>query len=467
MYCKKCGKELAENAAFCKYCGASANEKDADETTVLDSDETSVLTQKGTAVLPSDAFVQPTQLPPVPQKKKKNKGVIIAIVAVIILAFLLICGVIAIIGFSNNDNASNNNLTLNNNTGIVMTDDIYNYQFAIEDIVYQLPMRVDKILDTGLSYSNFEDSKRMISSNSIEFVHFSLPDGTDIFTEVFNFSKGELPLEQCHVTAICFDSTFMSFDAFEISLAKGIKLGLSTSADIKDAFGEASKLNVINSRTVYTYEEDIYKSIELTVDNESDKLIKINIQNLETPTDVENAGVSNEIPLLVTSYLAPTSLGDDIFSGSVEIYGELYKLPIPVCKMIDNGWEITKKEEDTIAGKDYTNISLTRGTDTIETVYVRNYEEYEVPIENGMITKIGSTNMGALDNFDELRLPNDLKYGFSITDSDFKAKYSAYVTDERKSGSGMAYTIEKGQINVCVSIENGQVHYVVIDYKGE
>lgn len=85
MYCKKCGKELAENAAFCKYCGASANEKDADETTVLDSDETSVLTQKGTAVLPSDAFVQPTQLPPVPQKKKKNKGVIIAVVLAAVL----------------------------------------------------------------------------------------------------------------------------------------------------------------------------------------------------------------------------------------------------------------------------------------------------------------------------------------------------------------------------------------------
>lgn len=90
MYCKKCGKEIQDGAAFCKFCGGRIKEE-------------------GSAGTGSGAFtpMQPLPVAPLPgmpqnepQKRKKaapvsvpNFGLILtAVIVVVIAAGLLIVG---------------------------------------------------------------------------------------------------------------------------------------------------------------------------------------------------------------------------------------------------------------------------------------------------------------------------------------------------------------------------------------
>ena len=53
----------------------------------------------------------------------------------------------------------------------------------------------------------------------------------------------------------------------------------------------------------------------------------------EEESEEESTGV-------VYEYVAPTELGDDIYSFNFELDGHVYTLPAPVSEFLDNGWEM-------------------------------------------------------------------------------------------------------------------------------
>jgi hypothetical protein len=56
-------------------------------------------------------------------------------------------------------------------------------------------------------------------------------------------------------------------------------------------------------------------------------------QEEDEESEEESTGVMYE-------YVAPTELGDDIYSFNFELDGHVYTLPVPVSEFLDNGWEM-------------------------------------------------------------------------------------------------------------------------------
>ena len=85
MYCYYCGKEIIEDAAFCRYCGKrqiSADDNAADGNSDIKQNAT---TQSQDGVYQSETFDIPTKKDITVKKKKITKIVCIIIAAVVLL----------------------------------------------------------------------------------------------------------------------------------------------------------------------------------------------------------------------------------------------------------------------------------------------------------------------------------------------------------------------------------------------
>lgn len=76
MFCKQCGKELADNVKFCKYCGAAQAAGDPADAVKLENSE-----KAGNVPTPENSERQKTD-----PRKKKGKGGIIAALVLFLLA---------------------------------------------------------------------------------------------------------------------------------------------------------------------------------------------------------------------------------------------------------------------------------------------------------------------------------------------------------------------------------------------
>lgn len=163
---------------------------------------------------------------------------------------------------------------------------------------------------------------------------------------------------------------------------------------------------------------------------------------------------------MVKNYVKPTKLGTDLTSGIFKLEGDLYRLPCPLSELMGNGWKVVEKSASTIAGRNSAYVSIAKGNVQIDNVYLRNYEEYEVPIKYGIIEKIDSTGF-TYGKEGNIVIPNGINMDTkaSAVDSTFEKANAARKDD---IGTEYTYTIENGQYKVAISIENGAVSYYVI-----
>ena len=165
---------------------------------------------------------------------------------------------------------------------------------------------------------------------------------------------------------------------------------------------------------------------------------------------------------MVKNYVKPTKLGTDLTSGIFKLEGDLYRLPCPLSELLGNGWKVVEKSSSTIAGRNAEYVSIAKGNVQIDNVYLRNYEEYEVPIKYGIIEKIDSTcfTYGKEGN---IVIPNGINMDTKVSavDSAFK-KANADRKDE--IGTEYTYTIEDGQYTVTISIEKSAVRCYAIHW---
>lgn len=398
---------------------------------------------------------------------KINKKVI-TVILIILFALMVIGKIAQKQAEDNNENEMIDNnkgvqtseFSLDYDTGIKMTDNLFDYQIKIGNIVYQFPMSLENFMKTGLSFGKYEDPEEKVSSGRMALVWLTYPDGSQINVKVVNFSKSETEIKNCHVVGMELRADYSDypdilFDFSNISIAKGIVLSKSTFDEVVSAFGEPKKTYEGENSTRYTYEEDIYNTVEFEFDNKTKVLIGIDMQNIETPDDVKEIGVSDKIPELVKNYKKPVALGNDIRSGIFELEGDLYRLPVPLSELISNGWTITKSATPTISGRNYSYVTISKGNIEIDQLYVRNFEEYEVPIEKGIVTRISGT-MFTYGKNGSMIFPGNLKVGDSADNFVKNAEKSGFVKNERgdyiyeydkNSGIGVNVGVEKGKID--------------------
>ncbi len=443
--CPRCGGIIDEATGFCTKCGNGAFNNNTNQ--VLNAQ---------------------TKL-----NKKRNKKVLIAIIAVVaVLVVMLICIFAASLNADTNQEdsvqssaISSSEFTLNYDTGFKLSDNIYDYQIMIDNTVYQFPMSVSDFMATGLSVSSYDDPNELIRPGYEESIWFTYNDGSKFIAYVVNFAKSEAPVTDCHVVGVSLYSnqeaaSEILFDTTKIKMAKNITLGVSTYDDVVSAYGNANDTSLYEEFGKIKYAEDLYRSVEFTFD-ESNILKAIDIENIEQPTDVIDQGISNKTPEKVANYVAPSSLGSDISSGVFELEGQIYKLPVPVSELLNDGWKITNQSADSIAGLDIEYVDLSKGNVTITDVKLANDENYEVTIENGIIEDIDSTSF-EYGKEGKVVLPGNITEGSS--ESQFKQALVNHSYTTRDSAGSITYSIQSGNYTVNVNVENGTVQYVSISY---
>ena len=224
-------------------------------------------------------------------------------------------------------------------------DDIYSFSMEFDGQTMKFPMTYQEFTDMGWELSSSEDPDTKVSTNSYGMLTFN-KGASSVYADVINLGINEVGLEDCLIGGISVDGSYdVDLTAVSVKLPGDIELGKATLDDIKAAYGEPSDTYEGDLYTKLTYEKDSYQEVELSVFKDDNTLKEVDMRNFEEPEDYDKGTVSDEVPDIVTSYEAPTALGDDMMDTAVEYMGDLYSLPAPVSAFTANGWKIQDAED--------------------------------------------------------------------------------------------------------------------------
>lgn len=312
---------------------------------------------------------------------------------------------------------------------VQISDNLYDFQFKIDDTFYQLPMTFDDFTETGWTLSSSTDPEESISTSSYAITTFN--NGKDsLSADMINLGINAIPVSQCLVGGISIEGTGFGIDltAKTVELPGGIVMGQSTLDDIIAAYGNPSDTYESDLYTKVSYEQDSYEKVELYVYKEDGTLKEVDMRNYVAPEGFDPGSVSTETPEIVTAYEAPAQLGDDFMEPIVEYCGDLYKLPAPVTAFEANGWVLQDVEEGAyVAGSDIDFIKMSKNNQTVNFT-IKNMTGDAVTVENCFVR---SLEVGSYDNEAiTLRLSGDITLGANRGDLMTLADEKGYLYDE-------------------------------------
>jgi len=350
--------------------------------------------------------------------------------------------------------------TANDDVKIEMSDNLFDFTFELEGVVYKLPCRYEDLTKNGWTISSTGyNSESKIAGKSYDSFNMS-KDGRRITVYIYNMSGNVKPIKDCKIGGIECDAYY----DVDFAVAQGITVK-STVDEIKTAFGVpgyTSNGSDYDSLTYYAQKDSSHNFVKFYVTKDG-KYSTITLQNF-IETEDDKTTTSTERPAYLEEYKKPTVMGNDLKSAVVKIEEDLYQLPAPVSEFIDNGWEIIEQSGDVVAG----------GTDSIRiekngkklNLYIVNYAEYQTTVENCVVYKV------YVDYYNEVSVlvGSDAK---SITVGTAKADIDAIVSDDfdyyegtySHSYSYSEYKEREFGISISVDKETGKVSSISISCK--
>lgn len=334
-----------------------------------------------------------------------------------------------------------------------LSDDIYDFQISIDGYVYNIPFPYTVFEANGFE-ADLDDAEDVPS------MHYTLSDPikfgkSRLYAQFMNFDINARPMEDCYIVSVKFDSYDIK-DDHEIMLPKGITMGVSTLDDIVDAYGDPSDVYEGSLYTKYTYEADIYNSVDIAVDIETGTVSQIEIQNIVEPEDFEISEISTEVPEIISTYKAPTKMSDNALDYVVDYDGDLYQLPCPVSEFIDNGWKIMENDSAAIIeGSGSDKVTLMRNNQSFWT-YVRNYDMNATAAENCYVQDL-EANIYECDVDMEI---SGIKKGMSEDDLNALLEKSDYDYEMEDNSSYVSYSISDDRsytYHVDIIVRDGEI----------
>ena len=307
-------------------------------------------------------------------------------------------------------------------------DDIYSFSMEFDGQIMKFPMTYQDFVGMGWELSSREDPDMKISTNSYGFVSFNKGKNS-VSAEVMNLGINEVGLEDSLIGGITVDGSYdIDLTSVSVKLPGGIELGKSTLDDIKAAYGDPSDTYEGDLYTKVTYEKDTYQEVELSVFKDDNTLKKVDMENLEEPEGYDKGAVSDEVPDIVTSYEAPTALGDDMLDTAVEYMGDLYSLPAPVSAFTANGWEIQNAEDTPyVEGNGLAFIDMMKNNQSIH-FSVYNETENATALENCFVRELSFATYDPESI--EMKLSGDITLGADKAELIKKADEKGYISEE-------------------------------------
>lgn len=260
-----------------------------------------------------------------------------------------------------------------------LSDNLYDFQIAMDGQVYQFPMWFDDFEALGWEYLG--DRTEVLYANEYLYAEPWQKDGVTIYTSIANLSLNAIAPEEGQVCGLNFDDYQMRNCDWKIELPKGIAFEESTREDILKAYGE--------------------------------------------PTDEYDGALCYK------------------YSNILEYDGALYQLPCPIQEFTDNGFEIQEKNSDMVIGAGDTGMAeLMKDNQKIH-VSVKNFAPYATILENCFVIELDNYDYGANSKFpmvfpggitfgssEEEVLAAIADYNYESSESGKSTYYYVYGADE-------------------------------------
>lgn len=280
---------------------------------------------------------------------------------------------------------------------IEMSDNLSDFTFTLDEIVYSLPCQVSDFLDNGwtVKADTGKSENDNIVADDTDYIY--IVKGENKVTINFkNISGNVKKVSECQAYSLDLFSDYVDNSIFTMSKNIGIT---SSYDDVITAFGVPTETK--ENKSEYTnYEEikyevdDSYSGVTFRYnvkDDNSKELSYIKMTN-KLKSEMNNADTSEEVPEYLSEYQQPLQLGDDAFSGNIEIGGKLYNLPSPLSEFLDDGWDFDKNNKpNAIKAKNKDTFFLKRDNEKLH-VIVYNFADYQTIPENCAVAGISADN---------------------------------------------------------------------------
>lgn len=339
-------------------------------------------------------------------------------------------------------------------TSATISTDLYKYEVLLNGIKYSLPSTFSNFEKNGWVGED-EFAKDTLAPNKYKIETLKNGEQT-LMISIANFGMNVSPLSKCHVGEITVD-TYGAKKGTTISIAKGITIG-STYDQVIAAYGKASTEYKGDTLLKLTYTSGTYSNYEISIDNKTKKVYSIKLENLAAPTKTETKSAATDLPSVVKSYKAPSSIGKDLSSFQVKYAGNYYKLPIPITELIKNGWVLQSDNTAVIAAQSSAvGVELRKDNQVLRT-QITNYSDTAQPLKYCFATYIEYYNNGAV-------VPIELPKG--ITEKSTLAQITAAYgkpTKVENSSSFKYYTYGEIFKQVVFMTKDGKIEKIEVNY---
>ncbi|MGI6108168.1 MAG: hypothetical protein ACOX8B_09605 [Lachnospiraceae bacterium] len=277
---------------------------------------------------------------------------------------------------------------------LVLSDDPYSFELSYGGEVYQFPMTYADFTEKGWVYDG-DDTDYLEAWSSYTTLVFKNGDNT-AYVEAANFDINALPLSECWIIGIQFDSSMITDTSVEILIPGGFKFGEAMKDDVLAAYGTATSEYAGSMYTEETYTSDTYSEWKIRFDIDTNVLSGVDLENYVEPENFEYGEISTVEPVLNTGYTTPEALTDDPADYIVNLDGDLYQLPAPLTAFEANGWTVNESDSDAWEqGSGSGFVTLTRNNKNIS-VQVRNYDYNAVPVDYAFVFSFQSDQSNAI-----------------------------------------------------------------------
>ncbi len=381
-------------------------------------------------------------------KAKKLVPVIIvgAIVAIIAIIVVVAMAISSISSESSAKNPNKNSITDSAVDGLVMSEELSDFTFEIEGVVYKLPCKIKDFTDEGWEIdpesSGYDSEDTTVSAEEIFNLIF-VKDDYCLEVELYNNSTVERKIKDCAIVGIAFEKGKIE----DTTIAKGITPS-STVDDIINAFGTPD-INDYDEEYGYTclaytfsQPETHFVYIEIYDDGVGNNIVLYCCDMIDS-----DSAVSDEYPDYLYDYVAPTSIGTDLFSGVVSIDGCLYQLPAPISEFISDGWSL---DDETTVLPDTKDYVVLEKDGAMLYCTIRNYSDKYVRPENCAVVGVAVEEVDGVD----IQLPvSGGVLTLGTTADDFDSLLYMYDYEYFETNDTHCYDVSQDECYISVDID--------------
>ncbi len=270
--------------------------------------------------------------------------------------------------------------------GITPTDEgaWEDFTVTIDGRSYTYPMMFNDFTKAGWSWT--EDDEETLAPDDYVNWDFEM-DNRRIFSYIVNPSFEERKIADCVVSGIHINPLDWPPDDGRVELAAGIERGVSRLEDVIAAYGyPAYDPYRRNSMILLRYESEQFDTLELWFDSSDLVLTGIALYCAGTPKNFDPGTVDTKKSGRILAWAPPENLSDDLNDPQIRIGEAVYSMPMPVCALTEDGWEMSEAPEYVRAGAG-DRVTLTKNGVSLECP-VRNFEDAAQIPENCWITQI-------------------------------------------------------------------------------